>query len=112
MRGVSWVAKGITIEKVEERLEELRRLEMAGVNQPELDLGPAVILWTRKRGGGETWEVLPEWVAELAISDMNGVERACVYHRIPENAPMDVAKVWLRIRMERHLTNHAGCGTI
>ena len=89
---------------LEERLEHYWRLELAGVNRPDLDLGPAVILGTRTRAGVEKWEVLPEWVANLVLSDLHNdstVERAAIYHRIPKNAPMDVAKEWLRARMER-----------
>ena len=92
----------VTIKSIEKRLEHLHRLELAGVDKPKPDLGPAVILWTRKRDGKETWEVLPEWVADLVVSDLHNddaIERAAIYHRIPKNAPMDVAKEWLRARM-------------
>ena len=91
----------VTIKSVKERLEYYRRLALAGVSQSELDLGPAVILWTRTRAGVETWEVLPRWMADLIVSGLHNdatVERAAVYHRIPKNAPMDVAAEWLRAR--------------
>jgi len=101
---------------LQERLVELRRLEMAGVESDgRPNCGKAVILWTRKRDGAEKWEVLPEGIAQLVIADMHNdvnVERAVVYHRIPENAPDDVAKAWLCSRMKRHLTNSTENGTI
>jgi hypothetical protein len=91
----------ITIKSIEKRLEHLHRLELAGVSRPELSLGPPVILWVRTRGGSESWEVLPEWVANLVVSDLHNdatAERAAVYHRIPKNAPLDAAAQWFRAR--------------
>ena len=97
--------------EIEERLEHYQRLDLAGIRTPDLDFGPAVILWTRRWDGTETWEVLPKYVADLVISELHNssnVERAAVYHRIPKDAPMDVAKAWLYAR----LTRRAKCGTI
>ena len=91
----------IAIKSIEKRLEHLHRLELAGVSRPELSLGPPVILWVRTRGGSENWEVLPEWVANLVVSDLHNdatAERAAVYRRIPKNAPLDVAAQWFRAR--------------
>ena len=92
----------VTIKSIEKRLEHLHRLELAGVSRPKLNLGLPVILWVRTRGGSESWEVLPKWVASLVVSDLHNdatAERAAVYHRIPKNAPLDVAAQWLRARM-------------
>ena len=91
----------VTIKSIEKRLEHHHRLKLAGVSQPDVDFGPAVILWVRTRGGSESWEVLPEWVANLVVSDLHNdasAERAAVYHRIPKNAPLDVAAQWFRAR--------------
>jgi|GEM_PF-5829544 len=93
-------------ELTEERLKELQHLELAGITVSELDLGPVVILWTKSRGeaGTERWELLSEWTAELIVSDLHNdpnVERAILYRRLPDNAPMDVARSWMRLRMER-----------
>lgn len=90
----------VTIRDVEKRLEHQQRLEMAGITVPDPGLGPAVLLWTRKRDGAENWEVLPKWVANLVVSDLHNdgsVERAAIYHKLPKKAPLEVAKLWLRL---------------
>lgn len=92
----------ITIKSIQERLAHLRRLELAGVNRPGPEFGLPVILWSRQRDGQESWEVLPALAAQFALSSFREggeVERAAVYHRIPKNAPMDVAARWLRAKM-------------
>jgi len=91
----------VTIKSIKKGLEHQHRLNLAGVSWPEPSLGPPVILWVRIRGGSENWELLPEWVANLVVSDLHNdatAERAAMYHRIPKNAPLDVAAQWLRAR--------------
>lgn len=92
----------VTIERVEERLEHLRRLELMGVPMPEQDLGPAMVLWTEDRAGNERWEILPQWIAELAIGAIpSEVARAVLYERPPALAPLPVVAEWVRQRLER-----------
>ena len=95
----------ITIKSIEKRLEHLHRLELAGVTcRRQASLGPPVILWVQTRGGSESWEVLPESVASLVVSDLHNdatAERAAMYHRIPKNAPPGVAAQWLQARIGR-----------
>lgn len=105
----------VTINSIKKRLDHHRRLRLAGMAQPEMKLGPAVILWVRSRDGSETWEVLPEWVADLLVSDLHNdpaVERAAVYHRIPKNAPLDVAAQWLQARTGRTALTPDAAGQI
>jgi hypothetical protein len=92
----------VTIKCIKKRLEHRHRLKLAGVSRPEPSRGPPVILWVQTREGSEIWELLPEWVANLVVSDLHNdatAERAAVYRRIPKNAPLDVAAQWLRARM-------------
>jgi len=72
--------KMVTVKSINERLEHQCRLELAGVSQPDLSLGPAVILWTRTRAGRENWEVLPEWIANLghAQGQVERTGRCCL----------------------------------
>jgi len=91
--------KTVTVKSINKQLEHQHRLGLAGVSRPEPSLGLPVILWVRTRGGLEIWELLPEWVANLVVSDLHNdaaIERAAVYHRIPKNAPLDMAARCLR----------------
>ena len=92
-----------------ERLEYLRRLEMAGISQPDLDLGPPVIFWIKTRDGIEAWEILPRWVAELLVSDLHNdlsIARACIYGRLPpshKKCPWSVIARWYAARTGKPL---------
>jgi len=69
-----------------ERLDHHERLELAGVDRPEMDLGKPVVLWRRFRDGKETREVLPAMIADWTLATIPErephVARARIY-RIP-----------------------------
>jgi hypothetical protein len=73
----------ITTGDIQRRREELKRLGMAGVSRPDLELGPELLLWRKFRDGEETWEVLPKMIAEWTLSAIPAQEpnvaRACLY---------------------------------
>ena len=98
----------ITIEDVENLVEHYKRLELAGIPQPGCDLGPAMLLWSKDREGKEKWEVLPEWVAQLTLSDLSyqGVARAMLYRSPPASAPLSVVAEWTARRLERRRTRN------
>lgn len=90
----------ITISSIEERLEHYRRMELAGIRQPEPYFGPMALLWIEYHDGRETWEIYPEWLAELVLSELSyqGAARAILYRRLPLCAPDDVARRWLEVK--------------
>lgn len=59
------------------------------------------ILWIRHNDKRETWEILPEWVANLVLLNLpyGGARRAVVYRCLPVHAPNEVVRLWLRLHL-------------
>jgi len=50
------------------RIEQYRRLGMAGVKVEESgNLGRTLLIWRKFRDGRETYEALPEWLARATM---------------------------------------------
>lgn len=86
---------------IQERAEQLARLELVGIKKPSLSFGPPALLWTKTREAGlETWEILPEWIAELVVSEMHcepDIARAILFRRLPRRAPPNIAIEWYKV---------------
>ena len=74
----------VRLEDAKGRVEHHARIAMAGADNvaAAVDLGPTVVLWRRFRGGTETEERLPCWLAECTLATISErepqVERAKV----------------------------------
>lgn len=89
----------VTIKNIKNQLEHNGRLQLAGVSNGDKDIGPHAILWIGY-DNSESWEILPLWLANMVVSDLHNfdkVRRARVHKRLPENAPLDVVKNWLKL---------------
>ena len=71
----------VRLEDVKERAQHHACIAAAGADDTAaVDLGPTVVLWRRFRGGTETEERLPRWLAEWTLATLTerepNVERA------------------------------------
>lgn len=94
----------VTIKDIEKRIEHYQRLEMAGVEFPEIALGPIDILWIKPREGEESWILLPRWLGKLVMSDLyndENVAKAKLCQSALADAPLDIVWQWVLARAKK-----------
>lgn len=78
------------------RMRQFKSMEKAGALEDARDasLGPEAIIWRKLDNGSETWEIIPELLADntmaaISISEPR-VKRAKLYRELPDHAPAHI----------------------
>jgi hypothetical protein len=78
----------MTIKDIEARLAHYERMFLAGDPMPEgASFGPPVQIWRLHRDGHESWETLPEFLAELVLADIVNSEPNVARAKIVRSSP-------------------------